>query len=102
MSAVRTATKKDVDRREKQPDATVRIFKPQPFKPRTRLFALLAVLNLIWIGVLVVMYFKTVHHARPLATPGAGEEIEIQSDKLLDELNPATRPGASDLPSAPR
>src|SRR5438128_2480886 len=102
MSATRTSAKKHVDRGHEKPAAApVQTFEPKPCKPRRGLFLLLAAVMLIWIAVLIVMYVKTVHNARP--APLNEREMDIiQSDKLLDEPNPATRPGASDLPSAPR
>ncbi|MBC8108368.1 MAG: hypothetical protein H7Z14_17415 [Anaerolineae bacterium] len=101
MSATRTAAKKHVDRRDDQPAASGQVFEPKPFKPHRKLFALLIVVNLVWIAALIVMYITTVRNAHPTSLQQRELEI-LQSDKLLEELTPATRPGASDLPSAPR
>jgi hypothetical protein len=54
-----------------------------PLKPRPKLFAFLMVAFVIWLGVLLALYFKTVYPERYPSTA-------------------ATRPGASALPSAPR
>lgn len=56
----------------------------QPLKRRPRLFAALMVLFLIWLGVLLTLYFRTVYPMRYPSTDAT------------------TRPGASALPSAPR
>jgi hypothetical protein len=101
MSATRTAGKKHVDRRDDKSNAAVQTFEPKPFKPQRKLFVVLALVNLIWIGALIVMYFTTVRNAQPANVNERELEI-IQSDKLLEELAPTTRPGASDRPSAPR
>ena len=55
----------------------------QPLKRRPRLFAVLLIAFIVWLGVLLTLYFKTVY---PMRYPSAT----------------ATRPGASGLPSAPR
>ena len=55
----------------------------QPLQRRPRLFAILLIGFLIWLGALLTLYFKTVY---PMRYPSAT----------------ATRPGASALPSAPR
>jgi hypothetical protein len=57
----------------------------QPIKPRPRLFAVLLITFVIWLGVLLTLYFKTVYPMRYPSTDAT-----------------ATRPGASGLPSAPR
>ena len=60
----------------------------QPLKRRPRLFAVLLIAFIVWLGVLLTLYFKTVYPMRYGDQPsGAGA---------------ATRPGASGLPSAPR
>jgi hypothetical protein len=101
MSATRTAGKKQVDRRDDKSAKSPQAFEPRPFKPHRGLFVLLLVVNLAWIAALIVMYFTTVRNAHP--TSNLERDLEmLQSDKLLDELTPATRPGASDRPSAPR
>jgi len=101
MSVTRTAGKKNVDRRDVKPAESPQVFEPKPFTPHRRLFALLLVVNLLWIAALIVMYFRTVRNAHP--TSALERDLEmLQSDKVLDELTPATRPGASDLPIAPR
>lgn len=103
MSASRTAARKHVDRRDGKSDApAVRTFEPKPFKPHRRLFALLAVVLLIWIAVLIVMYVKTVRNARPPTNLQFLERDALQFPSIPDEPNPTTRPGASGLPSAPR
>jgi hypothetical protein len=77
---------------------------PRPFKPRRGLFALVAVLNLLWIGALVTMYFTTVHGKHDTSL----EQLQIQRDlqrdlqRELDDLSATTRPGADGSPSAPR
>ena len=55
----------------------------QPLQRRPRLFAILLIAFVIWLGVLLTLYFKTVY---PMRYPSAT----------------ATRPGASGLPIAPR
>jgi hypothetical protein len=55
----------------------------EPLKPRPRLFAVLLVFFLIWVGLLVALYLRTVY---PMRYPSTA----------------TTRPGASALPSAPR
>ena len=55
----------------------------QPLQRRPRLFAILLIGFVIWLGALLTLYFKTVY---PMRYPSAT----------------ATRPGASGLPSAPR
>jgi hypothetical protein len=55
----------------------------QPLQRRPRLFAILLISFVIWLGVLLTLYFKTVY---PMRYPSAT----------------ATRPGASGLPIAPR
>ena len=79
MSARRSETKTRDDA------GATRVLTPRPFKSRRGLFMLFAVANLVWIGVLLAMYFTTVRR---------------QYDH--PDLNPATLPGASTLPSAPR
>src|SRR5258707_11060759 len=104
MSATRTAAKKHVDRRDgKSNAAAVQTFEPKPFKPHRRLFVLLAVVNLIWIVALIVMYFRTVRNAPPIIIPTLDRDrIDLQSlQSELEGVTPTTRPGASDLPSAP-
>lgn len=54
-----------------------------PLKPRPRLFVALLVGFAVWLGGLLLLYFKTVY---PQRHPSAA----------------TTRPGASVLPSAPR
>ncbi|MDB5323690.1 MAG: hypothetical protein JWN40_5321 [Phycisphaerales bacterium] len=56
-----------------------------PLKRRPRLFAVLLVSFIIWLGVLLTLYFRTVYPMRYPSTDAT-----------------ATRPGASALPSAPR
>jgi hypothetical protein len=57
----------------------------KPFKPRRGLFALFAVLNLIWIGALVTMYFTTVRdtpesiYGEPRATSAASLRCSVGS-----------------------
>ena len=58
----------------------------QPIKPHPRLFAVLLITFVIWLGALLTLYFKTVY---PMRYPSATDAT-------------ATRPGASGLPSAPR
>jgi len=94
MSATRTAARNASAQ-------SPQVFEPKPFKPRRGLFVLLLVVNLIWMATLIVMYFTTVRNAHPPAVHERELEI-LQSDKVLEELTPATRPGASDLPIAPR
>src|SRR5215207_6487408 len=101
MSATRTAGKKHVDRRDETSAESPRVFEPKPFKPHRGLFVLLLVVNLVWIAALIVMYFTTVRNGRSSVVIDGSFEMMLQSDKLLDEATPATRPGASDLPSAP-
>ena len=55
----------------------------QPLQRHPRLFAVLLITFIVWLGVLLTLYFKTVY---PMRYPSAT----------------ATRPGASGLPSAPR
>lgn len=86
------------DRRRDQETATTPVFKPIPFKPRRGLFALLALVNLLWIGALIAMYFTTVRNARPRET----DRVQRDLQRELDELSPTTRPGADGSPSAPR
>ena len=57
----------------------------QPLKPRPKLFAVLLISFLIWLGVLLTLYFRTVYPMRYPSTDAT-----------------ATRPGASALPNAPR
>jgi hypothetical protein len=57
-----------------------------PLKPHPKLFLTLLLIFLVWVGFLLGMYFTTVY---PQRHPSAGAA-------------PASRPGASDLPSAPR
>ena len=54
-----------------------------PLEPRPKLFALLMLAFVVWLGILLTLYFKTVY---PERHPSAA----------------TTRPGASALPSAPR
>jgi hypothetical protein len=54
-----------------------------PLKPRPKLFLALLAIFVIWLGILLTLYFRTVY---PLRYPSTA----------------ATRPGASALPSAPR
>jgi hypothetical protein len=79
------------------------VYKPIPFKPRRALFVILALINLLWIGALVAMYFKTAHD-RPRETHPAGDTERVQRElqRELDELTATTRPGAEGSPSAPR
>lgn len=85
----RSARKQDPQapaKKESKRDAAVTITGEetcQPLQRRPRLFAILLVGFIIWLGALLTLYFKTVYPTRyPSAT--------------------ATRPGASALPSAPR
>jgi hypothetical protein len=55
-----------------------------PLKPHPKLFAVLTILFVVWLGVLFTLYFKTVYPLRHSTTDAT------------------TRPGASALPSAPR
>jgi hypothetical protein len=57
----------------------------RPLRPHRMLFASLLIGFLLWVGVLLLLYFRTVY---PERHPSAGTT--------------ATRPGASGLPSAPR
>jgi hypothetical protein len=56
----------------------------QPLIPRPRLFAILLIGFVIWLGLLLSLYFRTVYPMRYPSTDAT------------------TRPGASALPSAPR
>ena len=60
-----------------------------PLPPSRKSFVALFLLFLVWLGVLLTMYFATVYPRRYGDQPSAG-------------AGPATRPGASGLPSAPR
>ena len=60
-----------------------------PLRPHRKLFFALLLVFLVWVGVLLAMYFKTVYPQRHGDQPSAG-------------AGTATRPGASGLPSAPR
>jgi hypothetical protein len=55
-----------------------------PLERRPRLFAVLLIGFVIWLGVLLTLYFRTVYPMRYPSTDAT------------------TRPGASGLPSAPR
>lgn len=66
-----------------KPQATGTNVQCAPLKPRPRLFVALMLGFVVWLGVLLTLYFKTVY---PQRHPSAA----------------ATRPGASALPSAPR
>jgi hypothetical protein len=57
----------------------------QPLQRRPKLFAVLLISFVIWLGILLTLYFKTVYPMRYPSTDAT-----------------ATRPGASGLPSAPR
>jgi hypothetical protein len=57
----------------------------QPLVPRPQLFAILLIGFVIWLGLLLSLYFRTVYPMRYPSTDAT-----------------ATRPGASALPSAPR
>ena len=61
---------------------------PAPLRPHRKLFFALLLVFLVWVGVLLAMYFKTVYPQRH-GHPSMG-------------VGTATRPGASGLPSAPR
>ena len=61
---------------------------PEPLRPHPKLFVALFVAFLLWLGVLVTMYFKTVYPYRASQTSTGADA--------------GTRPGASGLPSAPR
>jgi hypothetical protein len=60
---------------------------PAPLRPRPKLFLTLFVIFLVWLGVLLAMYFKTVYPHRSQTSTGA---------------EAGARPGASGRPSAPR
>ena len=60
-----------------------------PLRRRPMLFTVLLVVFVVWVGVLLAMYFKTVYPQRHGDQPSAG-------------AGTATRPGALGLPSAPR
>ena len=103
MSAASTTTRRRRDRdRDRDHDLAKQTptFKPTPFKPRRGLFAFLAVLNLLWIGALVWMYFATVRNASP--PPSAIDAVQSELQRELDDLSATTRPGADGSPSAPR
>ena len=61
---------------------------PKPLRPHPRLFLALFVVFLVWLGLLLTMYFKTVYPYRAAQTSTGAEA--------------GARPGASGLPSAPR
>lgn len=72
----------------KKPDAkgkTEAVAPAKPLKPQPRVFWGLLIGFVVWVGVLLGLYFKTVYPERHPSTGAA-----------------ATRPGASGLPSAPR
>lgn len=72
----------------KKPDAKGKqegVAPVKPFKPQRGWFWGLLIGFVVWVGVLLGLYFKTVYPERHPSTGAA-----------------ATRPGASGLPSAPR
>jgi hypothetical protein len=81
MSKQRERTTANAARRTDAPSQGE--FTCAPLKPRPKLFAILLIAFVIWLGVLLALYFKTVYPQRYPSTA-------------------ATRPGASALPSAPR
>ena len=50
---------------------------PPPLKPRRALFVWLILGFLIWVGVLVALYFKTVYPARHPASTGSAEHRAV-------------------------
>ena len=58
----------------------------RPLRPAPKLFAALLIGFAIWLGALLALYYKTVYPLRHQPSAGAA----------------TTRPGASDVPSAPR
>ena len=61
-------------REEAAPEGVV--FKP-PMKPHRRVFILLCVILAVWVGVLLVMYFKTVYPQRHGGT-GKGFSMKVE------------------------
>jgi len=102
MSAA-AATKTGRTRNRREPVQSNEL-KPIPFTQRRGLFALIAALNLLWIGALVWMYFATVRNAPPPPpqSRNAMDAVQLELQREFDDLTATTRPGADGSPSAPR